>query len=211
MAIKLLEMRLPSFDGNIEDWVAYFDTFTSTIDSNENLTPLQKLHYLRSTLHGKALKCISALNTTDANYYDAIELLKKKYDCPRRIVLKHCDAIRDYPRLVKDTPEVLDDLVDSVNQHLRALKNLGEDFTMCNGFLVSMILSKVSSDTAWLWELTLKDKNMPSYTDLLDFLEKRASCARTGPSSASAVPRANFTSYPQSTRSPARAHTFLTN
>ncbi|XP_076660380.1 uncharacterized protein LOC143363720 [Halictus rubicundus] len=227
MAIKLPEMRLPSFDGNIEDWVSYFDTFKSTIDSNENLTPLQKLQYLRSTLHGKALKCISALNTTDANYYDAIELLKRKYDCPRRIILKHCDAIRDYPRLVKDTPEALDDLVNSVNQHLRALKNLGEDFTRCNGFLISMILSKVSSDTAWLWELTIKGKNMPSYTDLLDFLEKRASCAQTGPSSASAVPlrprpnftsypqstrpSANFTSHPQSTRPPARSHAFVTN
>ncbi|XP_076660083.1 uncharacterized protein LOC143363372 [Halictus rubicundus] len=227
MAIKLPEMRLPSFDGNIEDWVSYFDTFKSTIDSNENLTPLQKLQYLRSTLHGKALKCISALNTTDANYYDAIELLKKKYDCPRRIILKHCDAIRDYPRLVKDTPEALDDLVNSVNQHLRALKNLGEDFTRCNGSLISMILSKVSSDTAWLWELTIKGKNMPSYTDLLDFLEKRASCAQTGPSSASAVPlrprpnftsypqstrpSANFTSHPQSTRPPARSHAFVTS
>ncbi|CAK9820273.1 hypothetical protein ANTPLA_LOCUS10526 [Anthophora plagiata] len=177
MAIKLPEMRLPTFDGTIDKWTSYFDIFCSMIDRNDDLTPVQKLQYLRSTLTGKAAACIQSLSITDANYADALELLKEKYDCTRRILLSHCDAIRDIPKLTKDTPEALGHLIDTVNQHLRALKNLGENIASWNSILVSIILSKISTDTAWHWELTIKDKKMPAYTSLLKFLEKRANCA----------------------------------
>ena len=95
--------------------------------------------------------------------------------------MRHCDAIRDYPKLAKDSPEALGDFVDSINQHLRALKNLGEPIESWNAILVSTILSKVSSNTVWQWELTLKDKKMPAYTAFLEFLEKRANCAPMSP------------------------------
>ncbi|XP_076247782.1 uncharacterized protein LOC143187446 [Calliopsis andreniformis] len=180
MAIKLPEMRLPTFDGTIEGWSSFYDLFSSMIDRNEDLTPVQKLQYLRSTLTGKAAACIQALSTTDANYSDAIELLREKFDCPRRIILGHCDALRDIPKLTKDTPEALGDLVDTVNQHLRALINLGENIASWNSLLLSIIISKINANTVWHWELTLKDKKkVPAYTELLEFLEKRANCALT--------------------------------
>ncbi|XP_078051647.1 uncharacterized protein LOC144477784 [Augochlora pura] len=176
--IKLPEMRLPSFDGTIENWSSFFDIFSSTIDRNNDLTPVQKLQYLRSSLTGTAAACIASLATTDANYTDAIDLLKQKFDCPRRVILKHCNAILDHPRLIKDTPEALGNLVDAINQNLRALKNLNEDIVAWNSIVISIILSKLSSDTVWQWELTLKDNQMPSLKELLSFLEKRANCSR---------------------------------
>lgn len=183
MAIKLPEMRLPTFDGTIEKWAPFFDIFSSIIDRNEDLTPVQKLQYLRSTLTAEAAACIQALSTTDANYADAIELLKEKFDCTRHIILGHCDVLRELPKPSRDSPESLSDLVDAVNQHLRALKNLGENISAWNSLLVSIILSKLNSDTVWHWELTLKDKKkMPAYTDLLIFLERRATCAPTASS-----------------------------
>ncbi|CAK9799191.1 hypothetical protein ANTPLA_LOCUS1925 [Anthophora plagiata] len=118
-------MRLPTFDRTIEHWSSFYDIFSSTIDRNDDLTPVQKLQYLRSTLTGKAAACIQSLSTTDANYTDALELLKEKFDCTRRIILKHCDALRNILNLTWDSPEALGNLVDSINQHLRALKNLG--------------------------------------------------------------------------------------
>ncbi|XP_017762647.1 PREDICTED: uncharacterized protein LOC108552545 [Eufriesea mexicana] len=75
MDIKLPEMRLPMFDGTIEKWSSFFDLFCSMIDRNSDLTSVQKLQYLRSTLSGKIAACLESLTTTDANYPDAIELL----------------------------------------------------------------------------------------------------------------------------------------
>ncbi|XP_076379682.1 uncharacterized protein LOC143259841 [Megalopta genalis] len=82
MAIKLPEMRLSTFDGTLENWTSFYDLFSSMIDRNEDLTPVQRLQYLRSTLTGKAAACIQSLQTTDVNYLDAIETLKDKFDWP---------------------------------------------------------------------------------------------------------------------------------
>ncbi|XP_050488685.1 uncharacterized protein LOC126872625 [Bombus huntii] len=49
-AIKLPDLRLPTFDGNFEKWNTFYDTFCSTVDQNILLTDVQKLHYLRSAL-----------------------------------------------------------------------------------------------------------------------------------------------------------------
>jgi hypothetical protein len=56
------------FDDTIEDWESFNDTFMSTMDRNEKLTPIQKLHYLRNSLPGIATQSIKSLGKTDANY-----------------------------------------------------------------------------------------------------------------------------------------------
>ncbi|XP_076247771.1 uncharacterized protein LOC143187438 [Calliopsis andreniformis] len=179
IAIKLPQMRLPTFDGSIEKWSSFFDIFTSVIHNNEDLSAVQKLQYLRSTLTGQAAASIESLSTTEANYATAIELLKEKYDNTRKILLRHCNAIREYPKLAKDTPEAIGKLVDTIQQHLRSLQNLGENIDAWDSMLNSIILSKIGSDTAWHWELSLKDKKMPSCKILLEFLEKRADCGQS--------------------------------
>ncbi|XP_046143494.1 uncharacterized protein LOC123988263 [Osmia bicornis bicornis] len=213
MAIKLPEMRLPTFDGRVENWTTYFDSFVSMIDQNADLTPVQKLQYLRSTLTGKAAACIRSLSTTDANYADAIDLLKNKFECKRRALLKHCDAIQAIPKLSADSPEALGDLVDTVRQNLRSLKNLGIDTSSWDCIIISIVLSKINSDTAWHWELSLKDKQMPPCTHLLDFLEKRANCKPATQKKSSTSP--GQSSRHRSTKSinpryPMRSHAFVT-
>ncbi|XP_076672890.1 uncharacterized protein LOC143371529 [Andrena cerasifolii] len=213
LTVKLPELGLPTFDGTIENWPSFFDIFSSSIDRNEDLTPVQKLQYLRSVLLGKAAASIQSLSTTDGNYTSAIEILKAKYDFTRRILLRHCDAIRDYPKLVKDSSESLGDLVDFMNQHLRALKNLGEPIESWNTLLISTILSKVNSNTVWQWEITLKDKKMPSYINLLEFLEKRANCAPASPSKSAFTERSKRGPTEQqrvNKSGPPRGHAFVT-
>ncbi|XP_029054773.1 uncharacterized protein LOC114882061 [Osmia bicornis bicornis] len=179
MAIKLPEMRLPQFDGKIEKWASYFESFSSMIDQHADLTPVQKLQYLRSTLSGKAAACIESLGMTDADYTAAIELLKEKFDCKRRILLKHCNAIIELPKITRDSPEALGDLVDTVRQNLRSLKNLDVNTSSWDSILMAIILTKLSADTVYQWELTLKNKQMPTFASLLEFLDKRANCVLT--------------------------------
>ena len=61
IAIKLPDLRLPTFDGNIKKWSTFYDTSCSTIDQNPLLTDVQEFHYLRSTLQGNAAYCLDAL------------------------------------------------------------------------------------------------------------------------------------------------------
>lgn len=79
MATKVTEIHLPTFDGAIENWNIFYG-ISVTMNRNDWLTPVQKLQYLRFTVMGRAACCIQSLNTTDANYTDAITILIEKSD-----------------------------------------------------------------------------------------------------------------------------------
>jgi hypothetical protein len=141
------------------------------------LAPVQKLQYLRTSLKGRAAYCIESLSTTNANYNEAIAILKEKFDHPRYTCLRHWSVIQNYPKVAKESPRALEHLVDRIKQHLCALRNLGEPITS-DTVLIGIILSKLSPDIIKQWELTLHNKDMPPYTQLLDFLMNRANCVR---------------------------------
>lgn len=150
---------------------------------------------------------------TDSNYASAIELLKEKFDCKRRILLKHCNAIIGLPKLTRDSPEALGDLVDTVRQNLRSLKNLEVDTSSWDSILIAIILTKISTDTVCQWELSLRDKQMPSHTNLLDFLDKRANCVlmmQQRPTQTDGQQNRGSTGK-SFVKQPSRSHTFVTS
>jgi hypothetical protein len=185
IAIKFSDIHLPQFDGTVENWESFYDTFSSTVDRNEGLTPVQKLHYLRSSLTGIAAQSIQSLDTTEANYAIALATLKEKFDYPRQRSMRDWHAIADYPRLSKETPTAIGACTENIRQHLRVLDNSGE--SLSDIALISVILAKLSTDTVHQWELTLPDNKMLSPSHLLAFLDKRASCGKMSPKPTPAV------------------------
>jgi hypothetical protein len=173
IAIKLPEIHLPTFDGTIEEWNSFYDTFVSTIDRNEKLTPVQKYHYLRSSVTGKAARSIQSLDITESNYSIAINVLSEKFDCHRQICMRHWHLIRDYLKISKETSDAIDDFLETIKLNLKALEKLGEPVTS-NVILIDLFTSKLLSSTIRKWHHTLPDKRMPSYTHLIDSLTARA-------------------------------------
>ncbi|XP_074100581.1 uncharacterized protein LOC141528435 [Cotesia typhae] len=117
-----------------------------------------------------------SLELTDENYQVAVSILKDRYESTRRLTRRHWSVLREYPCLQKDSPAAISHLVDTFNQHTRALENLKAPVCFWDIPLVDLILTKISPTTAWHWELTLSDDKIPSFKDLLKFLEKRAVC-----------------------------------
>ncbi|XP_050581758.1 uncharacterized protein LOC126918160 [Bombus affinis] len=171
--IDFPEAIMPAFDGKFEHWNAFYNTFNSTIDKNECLTPLQKFHYLRASLTGEAANCVNSLVFREENYSKALSLLKQRYDCPRRIVSCHGLAIINYPKLTKCSPVALRDLTNVVRQNIDALTSLGQSVNS-NCLLLDIISAKLPDHVRQQWELTLTNKEVPQYTDLLDYLENLA-------------------------------------
>jgi hypothetical protein len=176
--IRLPEIQLPTFDGTIENWYSFYDAFMSTIDRNERLTPVQKFRYLRSSLTGGAARCIQSLDITDLNYSIAIDILKEKFDCHRQVCLRHWSLLNDYPRIITKTPEAVDDLLETVRVHLKALEKLGDPI-VSDTVLIALLMSKLPSATIRDWQRTLPNKKLPSHTHLIDFLKTRANGDRT--------------------------------
>ena len=205
--LKLPEVRIPTFDGALEDWQSFHDAFSSAIDRNENLAPVQKFHHLRTALTGWAARSIQSLPITDANYAIAMDALREKFDCHRQICMRHWDLILDYPRITKETPEAIDDLIETVKVHLQALERLGDPVTS-NAFLIKLVTSKLPSAVVREWQHTLPDKKLPPYTHLVDFLKTRTNSDRA--CSSLTVKRGASEQHDRRRQDAPRSYTFVT-
>lgn len=181
IAIKLPDLRLPSFDGNVEKWGTFYETFLSTIDQNPNLTDIQKFHYLQSAVQGEAADCLNALALESRNYSDAMTVLKESFECLRYAAFSHCMSMLDHPKLTNESPTELRRLVHAMKQRIYALKRLGQSNPDDSAVLNCIILSKVPLSLQKQWEMTLSNHEVPSYKQLLNFLEKVARSSRPIP------------------------------
>lgn len=66
--VRLPKLNLPTFSGKYDEWLPFFDSFTSVIHSNASLSRVQKFQYLKASLTGDASNVITSLETSDANY-----------------------------------------------------------------------------------------------------------------------------------------------
>ncbi|XP_076478726.1 uncharacterized protein LOC143303314 isoform X1 [Bombus vancouverensis nearcticus] len=157
----------------LENWNYFYDTFSSTVDHNENLTTVQKFQHLRSSITGRVARSIQSLELTEANYSIDLNTLKEKFDCHLRICMRHWELIRNYPEMKKETPEAIEDLLETVSVNLKALEKLGEPVTS-NVMIIELLASKLPSSSMRKWQRTLPNKRVHSYQHLIDFLQTRA-------------------------------------
>lgn len=58
-----------------------------------DLSDMNKFNYLRSFLGGTALKAISRLSLTAANYNEAVALLKRRFGKKQQLISRHMDIL----------------------------------------------------------------------------------------------------------------------
>ena len=84
--VKLPKLDVPKFDGNIINWMTFWEQFSISIHSRSGLSDAEKLVYLRHSLKdGTAKGVIEGLSRSGDCYSEAIESLKARYDHPRLI------------------------------------------------------------------------------------------------------------------------------
>lgn len=91
--IKLPTISMPSFGGSLENWLEYRDNFVSLIHNATDITPIQKYHYLRSSLKGSALQVIKSLEFCSDSYEVAWELLTNRFDNNRLLINNHVKSL----------------------------------------------------------------------------------------------------------------------
>ncbi len=76
---KLPKLTLPKFKGQVTKWGSFWDSYSSAIHDNSEISKIDKFNYLNSLLEGAALRAIQGLTLTGANYDSAIEILKDRF------------------------------------------------------------------------------------------------------------------------------------
>ncbi|CAK9814097.1 hypothetical protein ANTPLA_LOCUS8069 [Anthophora plagiata] len=182
IGVHLPKIDLPKFDGRLEKWVAFKDAFSTMIHSHPGLTDIQKLHYLRLSLSGKAESAIESFTISEDNYKAAWDQLIETYDNTRALVL-----LRDTPAMKDDTAKSIRDMINHMQSHIRSLEALGRSWEqIANDLLVSIAISRMNQGTKREWEQTLSDTMMPKIADIFRYLRNASHRCRTDNSSTNA-------------------------
>ena len=125
---RLPTLQLPTFDGNPVNFPTFFEAF-KVVHEDANLPDASKLTYLSGQLRGRALSAIESFAHVDANYSEAIELLKTKYGNKDVIINTFLDNIINLKAPTRDYTS-FDKFVSAVESNCRQLKAI--DSTLCH-------------------------------------------------------------------------------
>ncbi len=187
--VRLPKIDVPMFDGDILHWQTFWEQFCIAIHDRSDISGTEKLVYLRHSLKdGSAKSVIEGLSRSGEQYPEAIESLKSRYSRPRLLHQTHVRRIYDVPSLKEGNGKELRRLHDTVQQHLRALKAMGEEPS--GSFITSLLELKLDTNTTFEWQkFSQESESVPHYSKLLEFLDLRAQASETSVSETRKTPR----------------------
>jgi hypothetical protein len=120
----LPKLILKRFSGDPSQWNPFWDTFEASIHNNLSLAPIDKFNYLKSFMNGAAAESIAGLSLTNANYEEAIVILKSRFGNKQQIINRHMDILLNLPSVNSENNlKGLRQLHDTVQSHIRSLKS----------------------------------------------------------------------------------------
>ncbi|OXA42259.1 hypothetical protein Fcan01_22707 [Folsomia candida] len=165
-AMRLPKFEIQQFHGECLDWTTFKDTFEAAIHTNPSLSKVQKFTYLKSLLKGEAARFTADLTLTEANYDLAWIQLHERYQNRRKITTAILDRYFTQSRS-NGSAKSIKSLIDGTNRCIRSLEQLG--FSIENTMeivYVHQMINKLDSNARDLWEHTVKDKDIPKYSDM---------------------------------------------
>ncbi|XP_037813119.1 uncharacterized protein LOC119604511 [Lucilia sericata] len=180
--VSLPRLELPSFNGQLNQWLNFFNMFSVMVDKNDELSNVEKFQYLKSCLTGDASQLVQSLEVTANNYCKALDLLISRYDNKRYIFNSHIQEIFKIQRMSNPNVIQLRNFVDCINGNLRALQSFASKNQISEGIILQLIVLKLDIEVATKWEEEVSNNAkqnstdsfyLPTWGELSNFLERR--------------------------------------
>ncbi|XP_072398150.1 uncharacterized protein [Diabrotica undecimpunctata] len=171
--VKLPELKIPFFSGEISEWPSFFDVFTKLITNDKQLSNAQKLIYLKSVLRNEPLKLIDNLEIIDSNVEIAIQNLCNRFENKYLIVNSHLNSLLNAPLITKPNAHALRDFLTQIKSHLAALENLNISNQLTDLILINLFTQKLDYNTKKSFETERNINKLPSLMELLEFIERK--------------------------------------
>lgn len=173
--IRLPKISIPLFSGSYSQWISFRDLFTSLVHNNKHLDDVQKLHYLKGHLTGEAEQLLRHIPITADNYSACWELLTKRFNNKKYMsscILKRFLSQRN---INVESSSALKELLDTTNDCLYSLKNIGVDIRNWDILVIHILCLKLDSETRKQWEFKVSETSdeFPTFTQFQEFLETR--------------------------------------
>ncbi|XP_045450124.1 uncharacterized protein LOC123658876 [Melitaea cinxia] len=171
---KLPPIPIPKFNGDYSNWISFRDLYLSLIHNDNNLSNIEKHHYLKSSLTGEAEQLLQNFSLSDANYQDAWQKLVDRFDNQRVIVNNILNRLLNQKKMTTESTQGIKDLLDTTTQCLDSLKNIRIDVSNWDAIIVHITVKKLDTESHKLWEQSLENStDIPTFHQLTLFLEKR--------------------------------------
>lgn len=173
---RLPTLDLPHFGGRLQDWMGFISIFDSLVHTRRDLSPGQKMAYLRTSLQGEALGVVCHLKLSDASYSTARELLERRYANVRRLADAHMMELISLP-VLKDLARLREVIIDPVVVACNALRQLDLPVDQWSFWLLHLVLSRLPLDLRIRFEERYGGDGanyIPPFSDLLKFLEEQS-------------------------------------
>ncbi|XP_072384547.1 uncharacterized protein [Diabrotica undecimpunctata] len=171
--VKLPELKIPFFSGEISEWPSFFDVFTKLITNDKQLSNAQKLIYLKSVLRNEPLKLIDNLEIIDSNFEIAIQNLCNRFENKYLIVNSHLNSLLNAPLITKPNAHALRDFLTQIKSHLAALENLNISNQLTDLILINIFTQKLDYNTKRSFETERNINKLPSLMEFLEFIERK--------------------------------------
>lgn len=168
---KLPKINIKAFDGSLENWISFIQLFNSLVHNRTDLAPVEKLHYLLSSVHNVAYDLIKNYPVTNENYRVAYEALFRHFNKTRLIATTYYDKLIACEPVKSGRPSDLERVTRTFSENLAILK--GFCLPDKNFMLVQLLWSKLDKNTKEQFELEHNSDDIPDYKVLLNFIEKR--------------------------------------
>ena len=143
-ASRLPKLTLPIFGGDPLKWQTFWDSFDSAVHSNNVLTNVQKLNYLRAHLEGEAARAIAGFPLTSVNY-QSLDVLRNRFGDQQKTINAHMHVLMNLPNANNNITS-LRTLCDVIENHVRGLAALGQSTESYGALLVPMVLGKLPAE-----------------------------------------------------------------
>ncbi|CAH2085909.1 unnamed protein product [Euphydryas editha] len=174
-SVKLPKISIPTFSGTYSEWTSFRDLFTSLIHNNRSLDDVQRLHYLKGYLTGEAEQLLRHVAITAQNYQLCWTQLEKRYNNKRYLANCILKRFMSQKNLLVESSSALKELLDTSNECLNALNNLGIDTQSWDIIVIYILSLKLDNESRKLWEAKICDLSdeLPNFKNFKEFLEQR--------------------------------------
>ncbi|XP_065082422.1 uncharacterized protein LOC135704836 [Ochlerotatus camptorhynchus] len=171
--VRLPQIKLQSFNGDINDWLSFRDLFTSLIHWRTDLPGVEKFHYFKGCLQGEPKSLIDPQKITKVNYQIAWDTLVKKYNNNKQLKKKQVQSFFKLLTLSKESVVELRNLVEGFDRVVQTLDQIVEPAEYKDLLLVNLLTMRLYPSTRRTWEEYSANKEMDLLTDLTEFLRQR--------------------------------------
>lgn len=172
--LKMDRVQLPTFNGDLTQWVAFRDQFLELVHNNKNLSPITKFYQLKNNLRGLALDAINGFKMCASDYETAWIILRRRYDKTDQIIDEYIRTFEQLPFLTHANMPALIKMVNKTSQLIRVLPALGIDVKSWDTWILFTLKSRLDRTTLRKWMDQVKLRQNVPLSEFMEFLEVEA-------------------------------------